>query len=386
MNFEQPAAAKHIRLAQAVWLLAAGCLPYAASAGSTDGATNEFIPELPKLWVRDIELRAAVGYKDNLLLSHTATERSVLIGSGADVTIARLPLDGKHLNLLLSVDDTRYLQGQTVNHEDLAVAVGQVKLDLNPAWRVGLDLRYVYQDQVVDTSITEANLEATLVRGHGLAVLPNLLWSFSAQAWLELAGTAQRQYYRSPLDSYWEGGPKLTLGHDYGYQSSLTLSYSWNHRLHDTREEVSLSGTNQPGTSLQFFQQEVELAWRHNWDAQRRWRATTRLGFQRNQDNGPGFYDYQRYLAAEQLRCVAATWELKAQGRLAYYRFDHQRASDTHPGFRRKAIVSLSVRGEKKVWRELKLFAEYEREQSLSNRTIDEYQANRVAGGVSWEF
>src|SRR6266516_1936991 len=163
-------ATKHRRVARAVWLLAASCLPCVASAGPTEGLTNEFMPDLPKLWVRDVELRAAVGYKDNLLLSHMPTERSILIGSGADVTIARLPIDGKHLNLLLSADDTRYLQGRSVNHEDLAVAVGQVKLDLNPAWRVGLDLRYVYQDQVVDTSITETNLEATVVRGHGLAV------------------------------------------------------------------------------------------------------------------------------------------------------------------------------------------------------------------------
>jgi hypothetical protein len=366
--------------------LALAWIPCAACAGSTDVSTNEFIPELPKLWVRDLELRAAVGYKDNLLLSHASAERSVLVGSGADLTIARIPLDGKQINFLLSADDTRFLEGRSVDHEDLVLALAQVKIDLSPTWRVGTDLRYFYQDQVIDTSITETNLAPTLLRGHGVTVLPNARWNFTPNGWLELSGTAHRQFYQAPLDDFWEGGPKLTAAYDYGYRSELTLGYSWTLRQHDTREQVALSATNLPGTSLRFYQHEVELVWRHNWDPPRHWRTSTRLGFQVNQDNGPGFYDYRRYLAVEQLRYVTPVWEFKVQGRAAYYDFLHQRAGTGSAGFRQKVILALSLRGERKVWQDLKLFAEYEREQSLSNRTIDEYQANKTAGGVSWEF
>src|SRR6266496_4211775 len=83
------------------WLFAAGCLPCVASAGSTDGLTNEFVPELPKLWVRDVELRAAVGYKDNLLLSHTPTERVILARRRVDVLLSVGAWHRKHVNLLL---------------------------------------------------------------------------------------------------------------------------------------------------------------------------------------------------------------------------------------------------------------------------------------------
>jgi len=345
--------------------------------------------EAPEIWVRSVELRTAIGYKDNLLLGRTPTERSVLIGSGADLTLARLPLDGKQLSFLLSADDTRYLQGHAVDHEDLVVALAQVKVDLSSAWRLGTDLRYVYQDQVVDTSVTETNLTATALRGHGAALLPNVRWDFALNTWLELSGTAQRQFYKAPLDDYWEGGPKLTVGHDYGYRSSVSFGYWWNRRDYDTRRQVSLTNTSLPGTSLQFFQHEVELAWRHNWDSQRRWRTTTRLGFQVNRDNGPGFYDYARYLATQQFRYVAPAWEFKLQGRIYYYNFDHQSVSltdSTDPHRRQKAVAGVSVRGERKLGKQLKLFAEYEYEKSLSNRAVDEYQANKIAGGVGWEF
>jgi hypothetical protein len=302
------------------------------------------------------------------------------------VTIARFPLDGKQFNLLLSVDDTRYPQGKQVTHEDLVVALAQFKIDHSPGWRFGLDGRYVYQDQVVDTSITETNLTATLIRGHGLALMPNARWTFARDTWLELSGTAQRQLYWEQLDDYWEGGPRLTLGHEYGHRSSLTLAYSWNLRHYDTREQTSLSGANLPGTALQFFQHDVEFAWRHNWDSRRRWRTTTRLGFQDNQDNGPGFYDYRRHLAAQQLRYVAPTWELKAQGRVSFYSFESQQVSLADPELRQKSIVSASIRGEKKLGKHWSLFAEYEYEQSFSNRPLDEYRANRVAGGAGVEF
>jgi hypothetical protein len=372
-------------LRSGAWFVLAFSL-FCGTSNAAVPATNEFIPNLPKLWLTAVEARASVGYKDNLTLGRAATEKSLLLGSGMDVTIARLPLDGKQFNFLLSADDTRYPQGDEVKHEDLVVALAQFKVDLSPQWRIGLDARYLFQDQVVDTSVTETNLTATLVRGNSLALMPNLRWTFARETWLELSGTAQRQYYRKPLDDDWEGGPKLMLGRDYGHRSTLTLAYAVNFRNYDTREQESLSGTNIPGTSLDFLQQDVDLAWRHNWDPRRRWRTTTRLGFQANQDNGPGFYDYRRYLVSQQLRYVAPTWEIKAQGRMSFYDFQFQRVSASDPELRQKAIVNASLRGEKKLGKHWSLFAEYEYEQSLSNRAEDEYRANRVAGGVGVEF
>ncbi len=350
------------------------------------GATNEFVPDAPSLWFQTVELRLSSGYKDNLLLDRTASEQSGFIASGLDWTVARLPLDGRQFNFLLSADDTRYPQGRSVDHEDLVAAVAQFKMDASPAWLVGVDARYVFQDQVVDTSVTETNLSSTLVRGHGLALLPNVRWTFARNTWLELSGTAQRQFLDAPLDDHWEGGPKVILGHDYGYRSSIALSGGFNHRAYDTREQVSLSGTNIPGTALRWNQVDVDLTWKHNWDVHRHWRTASRLGFQQSTDNGPGFYDYQRFRVSQQVRYVASTWEAKVQAQLLFYDFAKQPADDASGDLREKAVVNVSLRAERKLWKHLKLFAEYEYEQSLSNRAVDEYRVNKIFGGAAAEF
>ena len=380
-------------LAFLILLLAELALPAAAPSQERSVSTNEFLPESPRLWTQGIELRTAAGYKDNLLLSHHRPEHSALFANAVDWTVGRLPLDGREFLLLVSAEDTRYPDGRQVDHEDLVFAAAQLKLQLGGQWRVGLDARYIYQDQVVDTSFTETNLAATVVRGHGVALLPNVRWSAPGNLWAELSGTAQRQYYQEPLDDYWEGGPKLALGWDYGNRSSLALAYSWNWRAHDTREQVAVGGTNLPlsitnlpGTSLKFAQQDLTLTWRHHWDPQRHWRSSVRIGVYLNEDNGPGYYDYRRYLAAPQLRYVAARWELKAEARLAYYEFDRQPVSQFDRSLRRRTTLTCSLRGERNIGGKFKLFAEYEYEQSLSNRPTDEYGANRAAAGLGWEF
>jgi hypothetical protein len=330
-------------------------------------------------------VRGSVGYKDNLLLDSEAREHSISFGSGTDITIARLPVDGRQFNFLLTFDDVRYPNGDTVDHEDLLFAVAQFKADTGEHWRLGLDARYVYQDQVLDTSVTETNLEASQVLSHSVALLPNIRWLSAGNAWAELSGTAQRSLYRAPLDDYWEGGPRLTVGNDYGHRSTITASYAFNERAYETREQLRLNETPIPGTSLHFRQHDVEVALWHNWDRAHRWRTVTRLGLQLSRDNGPGFYDYDRWSAGQQVRYAAFGWEIRVHGRFSFYQFLHQEA-DTPSEQRHKTLVGADLRAERKIWRELKLFVTYEYEQSIANRSLDEYHVNTVAAGATWEF
>jgi hypothetical protein len=51
-----------------------------------------------------------------------------------------------------------------------------------------------------------------------------------------------------------------------------------------------------------------------------------------------------------------------------------------------KTGLVLNLRGEKHLARWLKLFAEYEYEHSISNRTLDDYGVNTINGGLQWDF
>ena len=117
------------------------CLP-AVQAQILPADTHEFVPELP-LWDKTFNLRAGTGYKDNLLLSNTMKEKSILFDSGLDFTLLRLPLDGKQFYFFLSGEDVRYPQGKLIDHEQYLIGLAQFKMDLTPAWIGSIDLNYL---------------------------------------------------------------------------------------------------------------------------------------------------------------------------------------------------------------------------------------------------
>lgn len=360
-------------------------IAFVLTSQSVLAQTNEFIPPVLN-WDKSFNLRASGGYNDNLLLSSVAKESSYFINGGLDFTFFRLPLDGREFTLFLNSDYTWYPQGRQVDHEQFAVAFSHFKLDLTPAWNAGLDLQYIYQDQVIDTSITETNSSPTLVQGHGITARPSVRRELPQGFWLAANAGVTRWFYKAPLDDYWEGGPQLSAGRDYGFKSSFSLSYHWTLRAYDTREQVTLNGAVVLGTSLEFTQNELEAALRHNFDAQRHWRSATKFGVLWNDDNGSGYFNFVRYQISEQLRYVAKSWELKAHAKFSHYDFTRQTASAADFSSRQKDILGCGLRGEKTLLPALKLFAEFAYERSLANRATDEYTVNKVSAGVDWEF
>ena len=363
-------------------LAVASCLPGSATAAQT----NEFLPDVPSIWEKSLNLRGGFGYKDNLALSRTNREESPLLLSGLDLSLYRLPLDGKQLTLFVTGEDTRFLEGRKVKSEQYAAVLAEFKMDLGPNWNAGALAQYVYQDQIFDVSTIEATTGPVRVQGHRLGLWPSAMWNFSKDFWLQAEPRLSRQFFKEPLDDYWEPGGKLMLGHDYGFRSSISFGYAVAQLIFDTREQLALDGTALPGQPLEYTQYEPEMLIRHNWDARRRWRTTTRLSFQLNEDNGPGFFDYYRYQAAQQVRYLNGNWDIKASGKVSYYDFPHQPATLSDASSREKTLLTFSFRGDRKLMKHLKIFAEFEHEHSLSNRPSEEYRVNRIVGGIDVEL
>jgi hypothetical protein len=142
----------------------------------------------------------------------------------------------------------------------------------------------------------------------------------------------------------------------------------------------------EPGRQLVFYQHEIMSSWRQYWAAGKRWRTTTRLSLQRNDDNGGGYYAFWRPSFTEQLRYQAPSWEIRAEARVSYYMYDHQRVDGEGSPIRHKTYLRLNLRAEKSLFKSFKLFAQYEHERALSNLDLDEYHVNTVSAGIDWEF
>jgi hypothetical protein len=369
-----------------VILLALGfCFGGSLAARANTNALEFELPDLP-LWDHAFNLRLGAGYKDNLLLNRDATESSYLLSTTVETLVLRLPVDGRQFTFFLTAEDLRYPDGEQVTKEQLVLARAQGKLEFHDIWQAGLALDYLYQDQVFDVSATETNTEPLPLVGHQISLRPSLRRQLPRHHWIEGEILAQRQWFDAPVDDYWESAPKLVIGRDYGHRSTVSFSYLFGWRRYDTRTPLALDGTPVPGVDLEFQRHELELAGRHNWDSRRRWRTTTRLNYQLNEDNDSGYFDYRLYKFSQQLRYVTSTWEIRGQLRLSHYNFPNQSVSSSDPVSRDKTLAAASVHAERKLTERFRLYADYEYEHSFSNRDLDEYRVHKVLAGVDCEF
>ncbi|MFO1501413.1 MAG: hypothetical protein U1G07_23995 [Verrucomicrobiota bacterium] len=352
-------------------------------------AENPDLPEelrLPSPWVKTIDARVWSGYADNVLLGNQKSVESPLLAAGLDLTFYRVPLNGWEFVFVSSGEYIRYLTAAEVHQEATAIVQGQVKKSFGQGWQTGLSADYIYFNQVFDASTFEDELQAIPVEAHGVTITPFLGRQIGTDTRLELSLPVTRQFFREFIDDYWEVGPKLTLTRDLGQGGDLALSYQFLDRIHDTRQIRDADGRIESGRILSFYEHELAASWRKYWDGERHWRTSSRLMLRRNEDNGGGFYDYWRPQFTQQIRYQAPSWEVRAEGRVAYYHYDRERIAGLDSPHREKTYLTVSLRGEKSVFKSVKLFAQYEYERALSNLHIDTYEANTYSAGIDCEF
>jgi hypothetical protein len=338
------------------------------------------------LWDRSINLRGALGYKDNLLLSDLQREGSAFWLSGVDFSLLRAGLDeGPSITLFASAEDRRYFSSNEIEKEQLVLSQAKINQQVSDNWSVGAIAQYLYADQVFDASATEQLLETLPVKSHNVQVGPILTRTFPWNSELELKLTGERQLFNEPLDDYWEMGTQLMFTKKYGNRSSASLSYTYDHRLYDTRNALELNRQPIPETKLRFDQHEFEFTLNHSWDEERHWRSRVRALFEINQDNGVGFYDYYRYRIINRFGYYGKDWQATLEGKILHYNYQKQPVLGT-TRVRQVWEYIGAVHVEKIIWRNLKLFADAEFETVHSNYELEEYKVKTVLAGVDWEF
>jgi hypothetical protein len=344
---------------------------------------------LPRVspWGQTVSTRVAAGYNNNLLLSHGFRESSPLLFGGLEATVWRMPGDGSELFFFLKGEYTRYLPERTLEDEQLAYLVALGRRKLSELYKIGLQVQAVYQSTVVDASATEFQLMPLPVKGYTLSAVPELRRELGRDWWLTLEGTARRQWFDGRLDGYWEGGPRLIAGRQYPRRSNAQLAYRYAFRDYATRLAPDERGLPIAGRGLTYQLHEVALANTHHFDDRRRWRLNSKLGTGLNLDNGSGSWNFVRYEIAERLRFTPPGFTVEGHARAWYYDYLNQTSTGL-PGAPGRYLASLQVgaRIEKQLGPHFNAFAENTHDWNLSNRSINEYDADRVKGGIEWHF
>jgi len=327
-----------------------------------------------------------VGYKDNLTLAPDPRESSPFFASSLEAFVLRRSEEGNQLMGLATIEDARYWSGKTVDHEDLAIAQGEWRRFWANDWQAALGLEGIYIDQVMDLSVTETNREALPVRGWTLTARPGTRCELSDRTWLVLELPVARQLYDGSLDDYWELGPKVVVGHNLSERIEASLTYSFTHRDYDEEPARDATGGAVTNTVRASSQHDITGTWKQYWDAARRWRSATKLGYRHSLDNLSGYFDYERFSIAQEVRFQTPTWEFTAEVRLSDYRYPVQTVSDTDLRKRKRTDLTLSLRGERQIAKHIRLYAQYDYERTDSNAALDEYTVNTVSGGLAVEF
>ncbi len=338
------------------------------------------------LWNYSADLRGLIGYKDNIFLSHTNRQSSPFWDAGGDAIVFRLPSGNWTLNGLASGDYVRYFGARTTSEEETAIAAVQASGQLGPHWTSTLAANYAYEDQLMDLSAIEPTQA-----GAGRVVGDTISSRWSARgkydwAWGELEMDATRQLLESPLDSYWQLGPKVTLGAHAGPRDDLSLSYQWARLAYDHEPDLDTHGNTIPNTHLALVTHIVQLAWDRAWDQERHWHSTLTAGFEIDQDNGSSFFDRTGYFLTPKLEYRAGAWKLSASVTAAAYFYPVQTVPLSGGPHRDKTWFSAHVRAEWKVSKIVKLLANYGFDDSFSNLDIDDYHTHTISIGTELDF
>ena len=362
-------------------------LAFLFSAPSWYASETNLLTDIPTgIWDHSVELRTDAGYKDNVLLSKVQPVESAFILGGADVILVRQSLLGSELLCMAGGENTHYLTTSQAQDERMFHARAIYKMDFSSEWQSSAGLQYLFQNQMFDSSTSETDIGSVLALGHRLESQPSVRRNFGNNFYAEVQLNMARQWFDSPLDSYWEFGPRITAGHEYGNKSKIRLYYEFLNRPYDTRSELDSAGNGLEGTHLAYHLHEVGAVVDHYFDTDRAWMLRSGCSVLLNLDNASGYFDYQRGLISETVRWRFASWELQSRIKCSYYNYPVQPVSTSDASLRHKLLASGSLRVEKKLFKHLGCHVECEYETSLSNSAFDEYKAATVSSGVTLEF
>lgn len=366
-----------------LWLVAVAC---ALTAGRA--ATNP--PEPPPLpeWSWSAALETGVGYRDNLLLSSTAEERSGFLHAAAEVLLLRVPGRSVEASLFLQAEGRRFWSGRTVREEASAWLQAEPAWRPGPGWKWSLPVSAYFDDRVLDVSDTDVERLIAETRLVGLLGGPQVRWDFADRWHVEAQVAGDRVRHQDGVNDAEVVRAQLRVGWRPVPAWEAKVSLSQRERAYARRVQYSAAGRPLLGTRLRFTETEGDLSLAFRWGAGERWRATGRWGGRGLGDNGSGYFAHREWRWEQQLEWSDDRWKVRAEAGLRGLRFGVQTVGlGIDPPSRRRTELSGSLRVERHLAGDWSLIGLFSREHVRSNDPLGAYRVNEglLALRRGWE-
>lgn len=366
-----------------LWLAACVCALSVVRAASSP-------PEPPPLpeWSWSAALETGAGYRDNLLLSSTAEERSGFLHAAAELLLLRAPGRGFEASFFLQTEGRRFWSGQTVHQESSAWLQGEPAWRPARGWKWSLPVTAYYDDRVLDVSDTDVERLIAETRLAGVLGGPQVRWDFADRWHAEAQLGADRVRYEDGVNDAEVIRGLFRIGWRPGRAWEAKASLWQRDRAYARRLQYSAAGRPLLGTRLRFDEIEGELSLAFRWGPGERWRATGRVGGRRLGDNGSGYFGHHEGRWDQQLEWADERWKLRAEAGLRELRFGVQTVGvGIDPPARRRTELSGSIRVERHLAGDWSLIAVVSRERVRSNDPLGAYRVNEglLALRRGWE-
>lgn len=336
-------------------------------------------------WLAAASLRLGAGGNDNVTLRPNNRQPSSLWYSEGDAFIAYKGTNKWSVELSLYGEDVRYFTSDEADHETFGMVTLCQKYDLGDPGSIESTTDLIYQDQVLDASVTEEVLQSIVARGAEIG--QGIAWTgdLCARTKANLALRGARDLFQRPLDDYWEMVPSAKLTFALSTSVAVSVDYRYVHRWYDTRHPVTRHGSIVTSRLLEYSRHDSYFA----LTAKPRgncWQIELFFDYSRNIDNGDGYFNYDLLGGGIALRYERGQWRFNSRYHARYYVYDWQPVLGKWTTPRKKLLGSVSVTLERKISEHFWIFWDFRRETSDANQKIDSYTANRIVCGLHLEL
>lgn len=339
-----------------------------------------------KSWITSVTASGAFGFKDNVLLSSTAPERSTFARYGMDAFASRLPRGATDYSGIISAEQTRYLTADTVRDEANVLAIATWRYLPEGPWKFTLDARGGYFDVAYDVSDTVVQRTVAPQKWLSGTAGPTVRWAPVRWAWAEVQALGTRAVYRDHSNDAEEGLGSARLGWAPTERIELSVGGSRMLRRYEKRAAFSLGG--QPlAALLEIEEREAEARLEITWDRQRRWRTVTRLGGLEFADRQTGYFNFRRKSARQRVDWKTDAWRVTLDASARRADFENQTVGiGVSPPPRIKDDYEIEVTAERKLSERWAVFASYRWERSRTNEPLSSYRVNEGLLGARWSW
>lgn len=339
-----------------------------------------------RTWDITGNVRTAVGYRDNLLLSAVRSTSSAFAQTEAEIFLWHLPTERFEALAFANATYTRFVESKDVPHETQTFAHAEARGFAPHDLQATVTLEGYQLDQVFDLSTTGDKLPPARFVVTGALASVALRWDARPDTWLEFKPTAQRDHYRDGTDHNTQRIARATVGRKFfADRLEVALSAQTLRRTYDIRPQYSVAGRALARTRLTFEQREGEARVAVTWDRAQRWSTVTAAILSTNDDNGSGYFDYQHRALRQEISWTNASWKVRLTARAARYDYDVQTEGiGINPPHRLKEEVRTRARVERTWTKHTLLYVEAVWERSRSNDPLANYRVKSAGAGVDW--